>query len=34
VGDRVVCGHNAIAELGWPTAAAAPSRPLIPRNGS
>jgi ATP-dependent exoDNAse (exonuclease V) alpha subunit len=33
VGDRVVCGHNAIAELGWPTAAAAPSPPLIPRNG-
>jgi conjugative relaxase-like TrwC/TraI family protein len=27
VGDRVVCGHNAIAELGWPTAAAASSPP-------
>jgi ATP-dependent exoDNAse (exonuclease V) alpha subunit len=27
VGDRVVYGHNAIGELGWPTAAAAPSPP-------
>jgi conjugative relaxase-like TrwC/TraI family protein len=31
VGDRVVCGHNAIAESGWPTAAAAPLSPLTPR---
>jgi hypothetical protein len=34
VGDRVFCGHNAIGELGWPTAAAAPSRPLIPKPGA
>jgi len=27
VGDRIVCGHDAIGELGWPTAAAAPSPP-------
>ena len=33
VGDRVVCGKNAIAELGWPTAAAAPSPPSTPRFG-
>jgi AAA domain/TrwC relaxase len=33
VGDRVVCGKNAIAELGWPTAAAAPSPPSTPRLG-
>jgi ATP-dependent exoDNAse (exonuclease V) alpha subunit len=33
VGDRVVCGHNAIAELGWPTAAAAPSPPSTPTPG-
>jgi ATP-dependent exoDNAse (exonuclease V) alpha subunit len=31
VGDRVVCGRNAIAQLGWPTAAAAPSPPSTPR---
>jgi conjugative relaxase-like TrwC/TraI family protein len=31
VGDRVVCGHNAIAELGVANGGAAPSRPLIPR---
>jgi hypothetical protein len=31
VGDRVVCGRNAIAQLGWPTAAAAPSPPWTPR---
>jgi hypothetical protein len=31
VGDRVVCGHNAIGELGWPTAAVAPSSPSTPR---
>jgi hypothetical protein len=33
VGDRVVCGRNAIGELGWPTAAAAPSPPSTPRPG-
>jgi ATP-dependent exoDNAse (exonuclease V) alpha subunit len=33
VGDRVVCGHNAIAELGWPMAAGAPSPPSTPRAG-
>ena len=30
VGDRVVCGHNAIGELGWPTAAAGSSPPSTP----
>jgi conjugative relaxase-like TrwC/TraI family protein len=33
VGDRVVCGHNAIGELGWPTAAVAPSSPSTPTPG-
>ena len=30
VGDRVICGHNAIAELGWPTGHVAPSPPSTP----
>jgi ATP-dependent exoDNAse (exonuclease V) alpha subunit len=33
VGDRVVCGHNAIGELGWPTALVAPSPPSTPTPG-
>ena len=30
VGARVVCGHNAHGELGWPTALVAPLSPLTP----
>jgi hypothetical protein len=31
VGDRVVCGHNAIAEVAWRTAAAGSSPPSTAR---
>jgi ATP-dependent exoDNAse (exonuclease V) alpha subunit len=34
VGDRVVCGKNAIASWGWPTAAAGSSSPSTPRPGA
>jgi len=33
VGDRVVCGRNAIAQLGWPMAPAAPSPPSTRMRG-